>query len=197
MSDLMLDVDQAGEIKAAFRRGGWTNAEIRKACEGEFIAQVRDVLLGRAEIRRCEHIINCDVPVFTPDGWHVLPDEEQLPNRILGQFVWNPKEVTLHIVDGKKNGKWIEGNKLRKELAKQPVYTAHLLDYLLVPENQYLIPEDWKGKWIFFWGAIYRGDDGYSCVRCLRWVGGRWSWFCCSLGDLWSVNDPVAVRAST
>lgn len=34
MSDLMLDVDQAGELKAAFRRGDWTNAEIKRLCEG-------------------------------------------------------------------------------------------------------------------------------------------------------------------
>jgi hypothetical protein len=50
MSDLMLDVDQAGELKAAFRRGDWTNAEIKKACEGDVLANFRDVLLGRAQI---------------------------------------------------------------------------------------------------------------------------------------------------
>ena len=30
MSDLMLDVDQAGELKAAFRRGDWTKTEIKR-----------------------------------------------------------------------------------------------------------------------------------------------------------------------
>jgi hypothetical protein len=54
MSDLMLDVDQAGELKAAFRRGDWTNALIKKACEGDRLAQFRDVLLGRAEIKPIE-----------------------------------------------------------------------------------------------------------------------------------------------
>ena len=29
MSDLMLDVDQAGELKAAFRRGDWTKTEVK------------------------------------------------------------------------------------------------------------------------------------------------------------------------
>jgi hypothetical protein len=50
MSDLMLDVDQASELKAAFRRGDWTNSEIKRASEGNFLAQVRKVLLGQAEI---------------------------------------------------------------------------------------------------------------------------------------------------
>ena len=50
MSELMLDVDQAGELKAAFRRGDWTNAEIKKLCEGEMLALVREFVLDRAEI---------------------------------------------------------------------------------------------------------------------------------------------------
>ena len=44
MSDLMLDVDQAGELKAAFRRGDWTNAEIKKLCEGDLLARIREYL---------------------------------------------------------------------------------------------------------------------------------------------------------
>lgn len=54
MSDLMLDVDQAGELKAAFRRGNWSNAEIKRLCEGDVLVQVRQVLIGCAEIVECE-----------------------------------------------------------------------------------------------------------------------------------------------
>lgn len=50
MSDLMLDVDQAGELKAAFRRGDWTNTEIKKACEGDALAKFRKVIQDLAEI---------------------------------------------------------------------------------------------------------------------------------------------------
>jgi hypothetical protein len=50
MSDLMLDVDQAGELKAAFRRGEWTNALIKRLCEGEILSKVRLVLEDKAEI---------------------------------------------------------------------------------------------------------------------------------------------------
>lgn len=50
MSDLMLDVDQAGELKAAFRRGNWTNAFIKRLCEGDILSRVLLVLEGKAEI---------------------------------------------------------------------------------------------------------------------------------------------------
>jgi len=56
MSDLKLDVDQAGELKAAFRRtrgsGGkeWTSGYIKKLSEGNLLGSVLDVLDGRAKI---------------------------------------------------------------------------------------------------------------------------------------------------
>lgn len=52
MSELMLDVGQANEIKMAFRREGpWTNEEIKMMCERKgFLTQVRQALLGQAEI---------------------------------------------------------------------------------------------------------------------------------------------------
>ena len=49
MSDLKLDVDQAGELKAAFRRGKWTNAEIKSLCEGDTLTKVRSVIRGFAK----------------------------------------------------------------------------------------------------------------------------------------------------
>src|SRR3989344_873488 len=50
MSNLMLDVDQAGELKAAFQRGGWTNGQIKSLCEGDILSRVKMVLEGTAEI---------------------------------------------------------------------------------------------------------------------------------------------------
>src|SRR3990167_8116030 len=166
-------------------------------CERKgFLSQTRDVLLGRAEIKPREHIIDCDTPVFIPDGWEVLPEAEQLRSRVKGKFAWNPKEVTLHLANGQKDGKWIEGNKLRRELTKQPVYTAHLLDYLLIPENQHLIPEEWKGKWIFFWGTIYHRPPGAPLVRCPYRSGGRWFSGPYWVDVVWFGAYPAAVHAS-
>lgn len=173
MSDLMLDVGQANELKLAFRRANFNNDDIKRLCEGGVLADVRNVLLGHAEIVTPEHVIDCDADPYVPDGWSVLPDEEQLPNRIRGSFKWNAAGVALHLDKGQKKGdKGIEGNKLRKVLARKPVLNANVLDYLFT--HFYLIPEEWKGKAVFFWGTIYRDPDGFLYVRGLYWGGSRW-----------------------
>lgn len=194
MSDLMLDVDQAGELKAAFRRGNWTNAEIKKACEGVFLTNVRQVLLGHAEIKQVLHVIDCDADPFVPNDWKV---EE---HKKCGQFVWDPTKVELYLSEGQKGGKNIEGFSLRNELENKQVWNANLLDYLL--KNPHLIPEEWKGDErgisysIFFWGTVYRFADGGLCVRCLNWNGEFW----CSpynwLGYVWPGRCPAACRVS-
>lgn len=134
------------------------------------------------------HTIDCNAdPKIPYDGWKV---EE---HRRTGDFVWDPSKVTLYLSESQKNGKVIEGNKLRKELKDKPVLNANVLDYLLAhPE---LIPEEWKGKYIFFWGTIYRGSDGHLGVRCLRWGGARWDWGDDWLGDGWRGGRPALVSA--
>ena len=187
----MLDVDQAGELKAAFRRGDWTNQEIKKLCEGDVLASVRNVIRGYASIMVLEHVIDCDVTPFVPSGWKV--EEHQKG----GALRWDKERQkdALFLAIAQKSGR-IEGNKLRKELelAKEPVLNANVLDYLLA--NPHLIPEEWKGKYVFFWGTIYRDSIGGLCVRCLRWNGDEWSWSYRWLDDVWHGNYPAALRAS-
>lgn len=91
MSDLMLDVDQAGELKAAFRRGDWTNREIKRSCEGNLLAEFRQVLLNKASI----------VPLITVQD---------------GKFVG--KEVTA--VDGVRwvDGHHTRGDETHKAIAR-------------------------------------------------------------------------------
>ena len=54
--NLMLDVDQAGELKAAFRRtrgsdgSKWTNGAIKKLSEGNTLGQVLDIIESRSVI---------------------------------------------------------------------------------------------------------------------------------------------------
>lgn len=154
------------------------------------------VCLGHCEVKIREHVINCDAPVFVPDGWEVLPDAEQLQNRVQGLVKWDHSRVRLHLDDGQKDGKWIKGDELRKKLINERVYTAHILDYLLKSENQHLIPEEWKKKVVFFWGTIYRGSGGDLCVRYLGWDGGRWGWYYDWLGGDWNSGYPAAVSTS-
>ena len=210
MSDLMLDVDQAGELKAAFRRGNWTNQEIKRLCEGDTLAQFRQVFLGNAAIvdrqqfdhlkalvevmisqSKTEHLINCDADPFLPSGWKGVEEHQRG-----GQLNWN-KDVqkdALFLASGQQKGSVLVGHKLRKELAGKPVLNANVLDYLLAhPE---LIPEDWKGKYVFFWGTSYRGSVGGLFVRYLYWCGGRWCWSFYWLGRGWGADGPASLRAS-
>jgi len=176
MSDLKLDVDQAGELKAAFRREGpWTNEEIKMLCERKgFLSQVREALLGRAEIKQIEYLVDLDADPFVPEGWKVVDHCKS------GLFKYDPAKVGLYLSKKQQNGKVIVGNDLRKELKSQPVYNANLLDFYLKKENQHLIPEEWNEKMVFFWGTIYHNSDGDLYVRGLYWNGDRWCW-----GYLW------------
>jgi hypothetical protein len=188
MSDLMLDVDQAGELKAAFRRANYTNAEIKKLSEGNILAQVRNVLKGVSIISPMSHVIDCDANPYIPNNWKV--EEHQKG----GMWQWDLKRVSLYFSKSQKKEKTIIGNDLRKELQGKPVLNANVLDYLL--KHPELIPEEWKNQYIFFWGTIYRGSGGSLCVRYLGWRGDRWSWGCHWLGSGWNSTNPAVLRVS-
>lgn len=183
-NELMLDVSQAHELKLAFRRNGWTNADIKALSEGNFLADVLKLMKGQLEIKPIEHLIDCDVYPFIPNGWAV---EEHKKG---GMFKFNPEKISLYLSKKQKSG-----HDLRKELADKPVMNANVLDYLLAhPE---LIPEEWKGKYIFFWGTIYRLSVGSLIVRCLSWSGSEWFWGCSWLdcGFDFSSDNPAALAS--
>lgn len=194
MSELTFDVGLAYKLKQAFQRNDWTPELVDKLCEGDNLASIRNVLLGHAEVKTLEHVINLNADPFIPDGWKVEQHE------LGGSFKWDPAQVQFYLSEPQRKEKSIEGNKLRKELEGKPVLNANVLDYLLA--NPHLIPEEWKKdekgrtRYIFFWGTIYRDSRGGLCVRCLYWDGGRWDWDCDWLGVDWSVRGPAALRAS-
>ncbi|MEX0930484.1 MAG: hypothetical protein WDZ79_02270 [Candidatus Paceibacterota bacterium] len=192
MSEITLDVGLAYKIKQALSRNGIPDvADLDWLATGDNIAQMRRVRLGHAEIIGSEHVIDCDADPFVPGNWTV--EEHQKG----GQFKWdkNAQKDALYLSKGQTTGsKYIEGNKLRKELADKPVLNANVLDYLLV--NPHLIPEEWKGKLVFFWGTVYRNQRGRLCVRYLDWDGdvgwgGRALWL---VGE-WFGRYPAAVSA--
>lgn len=149
-------------------------------------------LRGEIAVTVVEHVIDCDAQPYLPDGRSV--EEHQKG----GAFKWDKEtqKDALYLSKGQAGSKYIEGNKLRKELTDKstPVLNANVLDYLLA--NPHLIPEEWKGKYVFFWGTVYRRRDGSLYVRCLYWLDGRWSWGSRWLAHGWHGYDPAAVRAS-
>jgi hypothetical protein len=121
-------------------------------------------------------VINCDeTPLIPYAGWKILPESEQLPNRVRGLLELDVTKLTLHLVDGQGGEGRIRGDLLREALrglGKGKVLPANVLDALL-EGGQHHIQEEWGGKDIFFWGTIY-GDTGSKYVRCLQWNGDRW-----------------------
>ena len=111
-----------------------------------------------------------------------------------GQFTWDAAQIELFLSDLQKGGNAIEGNKLRKELNGRPVLNATVLDYLL--KHPHLIPKEWKDKYVFFWGTIYRGSGGNLRVRDLYWNNGEWRYGSARLGFGWYDGHPAALRAS-
>lgn len=118
------------------------------------------------------HIINCSAKPFVPEGWKVVKHSRD------GKLEWDPEEIQLCLSSKQQDssGGWITGNDLHEEFKGKPALNANVLDYLLEPENQHLIPEEWKDKFVFFWGTVYRDNTGLRCVRYLRWNSGRWNW---------------------
>lgn len=155
---------------------------------------VQRFLSGEIVVKITEHIIDCDTDPFVPKGWTVESHTKG------GQLVFDPVKVKLYLSPNQQSGHYIEGNKLRKELANEPVLNANVLDYLL--KNPYLIPEEWKWdeqgntRYIFFWGTIYRNSRGSLYVRDLCWNDGSWIWGARWLGGGWGGSDPAAVFAS-
>lgn len=180
----MYSVGQVNQLSDALEAAGFTPDDVTKLRSFADLVAFKDVLKGLAKIVVVKHIIDCDADPFVPEGWKVESHKKG------GSFEWDQTKVKLHLSPNQQNGKIIEGNKLRKELESEPVLNANVLDYLLAhPE---LIPEEWKGKAIFFWGTIYRGSGGNLYVRYLRWDGSQWSWHSDWLDDAWGDYSPAA-----
>lgn len=148
---------------------------------------VQRFLAGLSEVVQ-RNVIDCDADPFLAQGWMVEKHTKG------GRFQWDVSKVELWLANGQKNDTLIQGNKLRKELAKKSNFNANVLDYLLA--NSHLIPEEWKGKKVFFWGTVYRDPLGNQCVRYLYWSGGRWRSHYNGPNCYWDDNNPAALRAS-
>lgn len=157
------------EMEQTAKKAGLTKEDFLKLAKSE------DKLRGIAALIRDANIddvsiIDLDTNPYCPDGWEVVEHKEG------GKIKWDiaKQADALYLSKNQQGGRVVKGNKLRKELADKPVLNASVLDYLLA--NPHLIPEEWKGKAVFFWGTIYRHSDGSLDVRYLDWGGGRWGW---------------------
>lgn len=184
----MYSIGQMNQLGDALEAAEFTPDDVTKLKSFKNLRAIKDVLKGHAQIVKVKQVIDLDADPFVPDGWQVVEHQKQ------GEFEWDPAEVSLYLSNEQQGNIYIEGNKLREELKNQKVFNTNLLDYLL--SHRELIPEEWKDKYILFWGTIYRHPGGFLCVRYLRWGGGRWDWRYRWLGLRWRSNVPAAVLAS-
>jgi hypothetical protein len=174
-------------IEATTEKIGFTKADFLALGDEDKCKQILSFLRGRSEIKLIEHLIDCDADPFVPDGWSVVEHKKS------GLVKFDPAKIYPYL-SKKQKKRPIEGNKLREELKNMRNANANVLDFLL--KNPHLIPEEWKGKYVFFWGTIYRSSDGHLCVRYLSWGGVRWDWHYDWLDDDWHDVSPAALLAS-
>ena len=108
-----------------------------------------------------------------------------------GNFVKDVKKIKLHF-EPEQRESYIGGEILAKRM-KDKGMNSNTLKYLL--DNQKEIPEEWKGKYIYFFGTILRRSDGNRYVLYLCWRGGEWDWLYGWLGHVWRAGRPSAVLA--
>jgi hypothetical protein len=182
-----------GELKAAGEDLGIHETEMLefyKAIAGRMMRPRASKLEfeERDRLTLPEHLIDLNADPFVPIGWQV---EEHQKGEM---FKWDASKVSLYLSEPQEKGEWIEGHNLREKLAGKPVYNANLLDYLL--KNPHFIPKHWKGKYVYFWGTIYRYSSDGRGVRYLAGGEGGWRWGDSWLGRRWSDDSPAAERAS-
>ena len=186
----LYSIGQMNQLGDAFEAAGFTVDDVTKLRSFADLAALKSVVKGLAEIVVAKYIIDCDADRYLPDGWKVESHKKG------GSLEWDSTKVRLHLSSNQQNGKCIEGNKLREELANESVLNANVLDFLL--KHPELIPEEWKAKYVYFWGTIYRISDGSLYVRFLSWDGGRWCGHYRWLDDSWgSVSSAACSQVSS
>ena len=181
----LYSIGQMNQLGDALEAAGFSVDDVTKLRSFPDLSTFKNVLKGHAQIVQIKHVIDCDSTPFLPSGWKGVEEHKKG-----GQLEWDPTKVYLHLSPNQKDGKSIVGHELRKELTNEPVLNANVLDYLLA--HQDLIPESWKGKYVFFWDTIYRDSDDFLYVRSLYWSVGRWRWSSRWLDDAFCGSYPAA-----
>jgi len=126
-----------------------------------------EILAENAPPSAYKHIIDCDAAPYLHPYWEVKEHQKG------GLLEWNLENIALYKSDQQKpfiaTGRSIHGEDLYKELTlmNKKLLNANTMKYLR--DHKELIPEDWQGKRIFFWGTIMYDQDGDECVYCLEY----------------------------
>ncbi|MFH0874229.1 MAG: hypothetical protein V1846_05330 [Candidatus Komeilibacteria bacterium] len=168
MGKSVVEIRQLDKFDRAFEAVGGTPADFDKMSQADLLRQLLGVVRGKAVVAKI--VIDLAKDPFCPNSGTVEPGDHQRGD---ANFEWDPDMVALYLDEVQMGGRFINGYKLREKLIGKHVFNANALDYLLA--NSYLIPREWKGRRIFFWGTIYRNSRGVQHVRYLYWGSdGQW-----------------------
>lgn len=121
--------------------------------------------------------IDCGINPKSPSGFEISSHSKK------GVLKLNISATELYLSKDQKKGKEAHqgtvrneiGNDQRLKLEGRFPLNANVLDFLL--KQPELIPEEWKGKRILFWGTIFQqaGIKGDESVACIYWLNGKWN----------------------
>ncbi len=135
-----------------------------------------------------KHVVDCTAAATLPED---IGGEVTYHDTSLGQLELDPCSIELlgdeqHPRQGCLST--TDTVKRLHNLKTKVVLNANVLDYLL--DHPELIPEEWKGKDVAFWGTLYFYPNlDWSYVRVLLWdyhhLNKRyeWRWYCGWIGD--------------
>ncbi|MDO8516116.1 MAG: hypothetical protein Q7S28_02600 [bacterium] len=199
----------AGEIQDvefALARNGYTHALVKKLIKGDTLSFVREVLEGRAEICRIDRLTGKQSTVGSETEKNLLTVDYSVKPSLVNlrleshvsrtdTVIIDPAKIDLAVMlssgEGSISGK--ENQKRLKASGKTLLDVRVMEELLKHPE---LIPDSWKGKYVFFWGTIFRDADGRLSVPCLCWGGDGWYWDDRWLSYVWNSDSPAACLAS-
>lgn len=162
-------------------------------CVKEGVVSMSEVLAGLQKLIDGDFdnaIVDLDADPFIPEGLFLKE------HRKGGKRVFDPAQLSIYCSEEQRGAGRVVGVRLREELKELPVFNANLLDWLLLPENERLIPEEWQDKYVFFWGTIYEDENGDLFVRCLYCREGAWDSCEHALEEYLDCNDLSVVSAS-
>ena len=179
---------QIHQLANALEAKGFTPDHLRKLGQSTDLLLLRDFLDGKNEIRPMDYTIDLDAKPFLPVGW----DVEHHQNG--GKFKYDPTKVKLYLSECQRSGCGSNGNDLLKELEDQKVMNANFLDFYL--KYPHLVPENWKGKSIFFWGTRYLDPLGDKHVLSMYWLGQRWNQKFNWINGMFGARSPAVILMS-
>lgn len=116
---------------------------------------------------------------FIGQGWSIVADETDARSLALTELDLTKVQQVTMLKDGET---YVKGEEKLKRLKSSDYIRLDADIFLMLWENQHLIPESWKEKvngntrYIYFDGTVLRGPSGGRYVLCLYWYVGGWGW---------------------